>query len=157
MKNQTIMGDGINRHSILDSGSGSDAGERRSVSDASTISYSVTSYRWLVLLSVFLLNLVNAAFWLTYSPISDAVATHYGVSTNVVNMLSLCLSGLYGPVVWGAAPIVKVRPINASSSHTHHPPFFFFSPTEDRFRLVCAPRRRAHRCRWHRPLLRKGP
>eukprot|EP01061_Rhynchopus_euleeides_P012962 TRINITY_DN22769_c0_g1_i1.p2 TRINITY_DN22769_c0_g1~~TRINITY_DN22769_c0_g1_i1.p2 ORF type:complete len:569 (+),score=260.03 TRINITY_DN22769_c0_g1_i1:54-1709(+) len=77
------------------------------VSDASSIYYATTPYRWVVLACVFFLNLVNAALWLTYSPIADSLATHFDVSTNSVNMLSLCLSATYGPVVWCAAPLVK--------------------------------------------------
>ena len=84
------------------------SGSSRGISEASSIMYNTTSYRWLVLTAVFLLNLINAAFWLTYSPISDDVATHYGVNKNVVNILSLCMSGTYGPVVWTAAPLVRV-------------------------------------------------
>ena len=86
---------------------GSAAG-RSLVSDASSIYYTTSRYRWVVLWAVFSVNLVNAALWLTYSPISDAIAAHFDVSTNSVNMLSLCLSATYGPVVWAAAPCVKV-------------------------------------------------
>eukprot|EP01060_Flectonema_neradi_P029893 TRINITY_DN423_c0_g2_i1.p1 TRINITY_DN423_c0_g2~~TRINITY_DN423_c0_g2_i1.p1 ORF type:complete len:527 (+),score=107.90 TRINITY_DN423_c0_g2_i1:436-2016(+) len=83
------------------------SGSSRGISDASSVMYATTPYRWLVLTAVFLLNLINAAFWLTYSPISDDVAEHYKVNKNVVNILSLCMSGTYGPVVWTAAPLVR--------------------------------------------------
>eukprot|EP01059_Diplonema_ambulator_P002484 TRINITY_DN12106_c0_g1_i1.p1 TRINITY_DN12106_c0_g1~~TRINITY_DN12106_c0_g1_i1.p1 ORF type:complete len:546 (+),score=176.79 TRINITY_DN12106_c0_g1_i1:52-1638(+) len=77
------------------------------VSEASSVFYTVTPYRWGVLLCVFSVNLLNAAFWLTYSPIADKVADKYDVSKSVVNVLSYCMSGLYGPVVWSVAPLVK--------------------------------------------------
>eukprot|EP01062_Namystynia_karyoxenos_P024243 TRINITY_DN19430_c0_g1_i1.p1 TRINITY_DN19430_c0_g1~~TRINITY_DN19430_c0_g1_i1.p1 ORF type:complete len:574 (+),score=152.51 TRINITY_DN19430_c0_g1_i1:105-1724(+) len=67
----------------------------------------VYRYRWAVLLAVFLINCVNAALWLTYSPITDLVHDKYGVPETVVNILSYCMSGLYGPVVWAAAPVIK--------------------------------------------------
>jgi len=71
------------------------------------LEFPVYGYRWVTLFCIFLLNSANSALWLTYSPISDIVATKYGVSESVVNILSLCLSGLYGPVVWSAAPLVQ--------------------------------------------------
>lgn len=69
--------------------------------------YPVFRYRWVTLFCIFLLNSANSALWLTYSPISDIVAEKYNVAESVVNILSLCLSGLYGPVVWCAAPLVQ--------------------------------------------------
>lgn len=65
------------------------------------------AWRWPVLLCVFFTNMVNAGLWLSYSPISDLVHEKYGVPETVVNILSYCMGGLYGPVVWSAAPVVK--------------------------------------------------
>lgn len=67
----------------------------------------VYGYRWAVLLAVFLVNAINAALWLTYSPITDLVHEKYDVPETVVNILSYAMSGMYGPIVWLAAPIIK--------------------------------------------------
>eukprot|EP01064_Diplonema_japonicum_P002713 TRINITY_DN1175_c1_g2_i1.p1 TRINITY_DN1175_c1_g2~~TRINITY_DN1175_c1_g2_i1.p1 ORF type:complete len:545 (+),score=169.66 TRINITY_DN1175_c1_g2_i1:37-1635(+) len=99
---------GMNINGSKREGGSDDGGDREGpISEASSVFYQVTPYRWGVLACVFAVNLINAAFWLTYSPIADKVADKYDVSKNVVNILSYCMSGLYGPVVWGAAPVVK--------------------------------------------------
>eukprot|EP00040_Diaphanoeca_grandis_P030334 m.179177 g.179177 ORF g.179177 m.179177 type:complete len:529 (-) comp31960_c0_seq2:41-1627(-) len=70
--------------------------------------------RWGMLLIVGLLQISNAMNWMTYAPVAVTAATHYNVSPDVINWLSLIFMVAYVPTVFPSAYLMGHKGLRTS-------------------------------------------
>eukprot|EP01137_Pigoraptor_chileana_P030615 Opistho-2@17354 len=71
--------------------------------------YILYKSRWLMLFIVCLLNISNAAFWISYSPIADITSAYYDKSLTLVNLLSQIFMICYIPLGFSSSWALDAR------------------------------------------------
>jgi MFS family permease len=80
------------------SGSGYGSTGRKVVKAMGDTTYRVYPYRWAVLASFMLVNLVMQALWIDFSPIMRDAAAYYGVSEMAIGFLSMLFMIIFLPL-----------------------------------------------------------
>jgi FLVCR family MFS transporter 7 len=57
--------------------------------------YSVSKYRWIILISIIPMIVATEIFWLTFAPVASIVGAFYGVGSMAISMLSMSYMLMY--------------------------------------------------------------
>ncbi|MBN2157123.1 MAG: MFS transporter [Candidatus Lokiarchaeota archaeon] len=68
--------------------------------------YKAYPYRWIVLIMYVLIGIVTQIFWLTFAPITDATATHMGVTAFHIEQLTATFLYAYIPINFLASYLI---------------------------------------------------